>query len=144
VSVTFQGFDRGGSHTEGQQLSVGATLQIAKPGEPAKTVIPRIGMGEQGMTPTREPVQNVPGAWVELAGINADLGRVRLMIGGLPGVKSVPGEPATFVADLTIKPGISLLWLGLAVLLVGGTLALVRRGRETDVLPQPPQEAPVV
>jgi cytochrome c-type biogenesis protein CcmF len=100
-------------------------------------------MGEQGMTSTREAVPGVPGAWVEVAGINADLGRVRLKLGGLPGVESAPGTPATFVADITIKPGISLVWVGLAVLLVGGTLAMVRRGRETGVpSPTPQPEAP--
>lgn len=133
MTLTFTGFDRGESHMEGQQLSVGASLQVTRPGEPAKTVIPRLGMGEQGMTSTREAVPGVVGAWVEVAGINADLGRVRLKLGGLPGVESVPGTPATFVADITIKPGISLVWLGLAVLLAGGTLALVRRGRETEI-----------
>ncbi|HPS79634.1 MAG TPA: cytochrome c-type biogenesis CcmF C-terminal domain-containing protein, partial [Thermoanaerobaculaceae bacterium] len=143
ATLTFQDFDRGGGHAEGQQLSVGATLTLALSGEPTRTVVPRLGMSEKGMTSSREALLGIPGGWVEVAGINADLGRVRLKLGGIPGVHAAPGEPASFVAELTIKPGISLVWIGLLVLLAGATLALARRRSETALAgPPAPAETP--
>jgi cytochrome c-type biogenesis protein CcmF len=133
MTVTFEDFDRGADHGAAGAFSVGARLVLTGKGGPKTVIVPRLRMGEQGLTSTRESLTGTSGVWVEVAGINADLGRVRLTLGGLPAAPGDPGQGATFTAEVTIKPGISLVWLGLLLLLVGATLALVRRTREASV-----------
>lgn len=127
--LRFERFERGEAHGGGGPFSIGARLTLGRDGG-EWALVPSLTMGEGGTTSSRVELPGVPGGWIEIAGIDADQGRVRLALGGIGGVAPDPGEPAVFVAEVTIKPAISLVWIGLAVLLLGGTFALLRRSRE--------------
>lgn len=47
-----------------------------------------------------------------------------------PAAPADPGQPPRFSADVSVKPMITLVWIGLIVLLLGSALAVTRRGRE--------------
>lgn len=134
VALRFEQFDRGETHGGDAPFSIGVRLALSGRGA-EHTLIPKLTMGEGGMTSSRVELPGVPGGWVEIAGINADQGRVRLTLGGVGGVAADPGEPAVFAAEVTIKPAISLVWIGLVVLLLGGTVALLRRSRDAGLEP---------
>jgi len=92
--------------------------------------------GQQQEFPAQIP--NTP-ASIALQAIDATNGRVALVITGLEGV------PAPIPAEVTIevsrKPAINLLWLGIVVLAAGTIIALLRRRREAQRLVQAEAEA---
>ncbi|MGV8038714.1 MAG: heme lyase CcmF/NrfE family subunit [Thermoanaerobaculaceae bacterium] len=133
-TLLFEQFDRGETHGGEAPFSIGVRLKLARQGA-EQTLVPRLAMGETGMTSSRVELPGVPGGWVEIAGINADQGRVRLALGGVGGVHADPGELAVFAAEVTVKPAISLVWIGLVVLLLGGAVALLRRSRDAGLEP---------
>lgn len=128
-TLTFQGFERSEAHGGDAPFAIGVKLLLARQGG-EHTLIPALSMTQTGMTSTRVDVPGVPGAWIEVGGMNADLGRVRLTLAGVGEIPGDPGEPASFAVEIAIKPGINLLWLGLVILLAGSTVALVRRSRD--------------
>lgn len=128
-TLSFQGFERTEAHGGDAPFSIGVKLTLTRE-DAAHTLVPALSMTSSGVTSTRVDVPGVPGAWIEVGGMNADLGRVRLTLAGLGELPGDPGEPASFAAEITIKPGINLLWLGLVILLAGSTVALVRRSRD--------------
>ncbi|HPC84354.1 MAG TPA: cytochrome c biogenesis protein CcsA [Thermoanaerobaculaceae bacterium] len=128
-TVRFEQFERGEAHGGEAPFSIGARLALGREGSET-ILVPRLSMGERGLTSSRLELPGVAGGWVEIAGINADQGRIRLAVGGVGGVAADPGEPAVFSAEVTLKPAISLVWIGLVVLLVGGGVALLRRTRD--------------
>lgn len=134
ATLLFEQFDRGETHGGEAPFSIGVRLKLTRQGT-EQTLVPRLAMGEAGMTSSRVELPGVVGGWVEVAGINADQGRVRLALGGVGGVAADAGEPAVFSAELTVKPAISLVWIGLVVLLLGGTVALLRRSRDAGTEP---------
>jgi len=133
--LRFDQFVREGTHGGEATFSIGVRLTLVRQ-DGEQTLVPQLTMGPNGMTSSRVELPGLAGGWVEVAGINADQGRVRLVLGGVGEVAADPGVPPVFIADITIKPAISLVWIGLVVLLVGGTAALLRRAR--DAGPQTP------
>ena len=133
--LRFDQFVREGTHGGEATFSIGVRLTLVRQ-DGEQTLVPQLTMGPNGMTSTRVELPGLAGGWVEVAGINADQGRVRLVLGGVGEVAADPGVPPVFIAEITIKPAISLVWIGLVVLLVGGTAALLRRAR--DAGPQTP------
>ncbi|HPW54432.1 MAG: cytochrome c biogenesis protein CcsA [Thermoanaerobaculaceae bacterium] len=133
--LRFDQFVREGTHGGEATFSIGVRLTLVRQ-DGEQTLVPQLTMGPNGMTSSRVELPGLAGGWVEVAGINADQGRVRLVLGGVGEVAADPGVPPVFIAEITIKPAISLVWIGLVVLLVGGTAALLRRAR--DAGPQTP------
>ena len=133
--LRFDQFVREGTHGGEATFSIGVRLTLVRQ-DGEQTLVPQLTMGPNGMTSSRVELPGLAGGWVEVAGINADQGRVRLVLGGVGDVAADPGVPPVFIAEITIKPAISLVWIGLVVLLVGGTAALLRRAR--DAGPQTP------
>jgi cytochrome c-type biogenesis protein CcmF len=136
-TIRFVRFDLA-QHTETGPTSVGSVLEVT-PTQGAMVVLtPTLALapGQQQEFPAQIP--NTP-ASIALQAIDATNGRVALVITGLEGV------PAPIPAEVTIevsrKPAINLLWLGIVVLAAGTIIALLRRRREAQRLVQAEAEA---
>jgi hypothetical protein len=58
-------------------------------------------------------------------------GSIEIEVLGLnPGGDLKPQTPESFSVDVTVKPLISLVWWGFYVMMAGGLLALLRRGKD--------------
>lgn len=124
-TITFRGFDMGGGHGGGGQITIGAVLEVSTEGA-SQTLTPTLAATENGFVARPVPLPGSGAATVALSGVNASQGRARLAFTGV-GHTAQSGQPMRFSADVSIKPLIGLLWLGLVLLLAGGLLALARR-----------------
>ncbi|HSL83628.1 MAG TPA: hypothetical protein VLF66_12710, partial [Thermoanaerobaculia bacterium] len=77
------------------------------------------------------PPGQVPGGgMVQVAGLSPVEGQVRLAMQGLPGMAGTGGRSPSLSVDVTEKPLIQLVWIGLWVILLGGGLAVFQRLRQ--------------
>ena len=70
-------------------------------------------------------------AYVSLVKIQASAGTIVLDYQGpaaSPG-KATAKTPPAFIAEVSIKPGMTVLWLGTFLILLGGSIGVVRRWR---------------
>ncbi len=112
----------------GGPVTMGAKVEVTAPGGESHEVLP-VYRFERSSGRVETPASPVPGGgFVTLAGINASEGKVRLALQGFPGMAD--GKPPTLSLDVTKKPLIQLVWLGLYVILAGGLLAVVQRLRQ--------------
>jgi len=99
-TITFSGFDMGGTHAEGQAMTFGAILSVAAGGVTSQ-VKPMLVPGGQGFVPRPVPLPGETGATIAIDGVNADAGKVRLAVAGLGGgvakrVQLRKGETLTY------------------------------------------------
>ncbi|MCL4837926.1 MAG: cytochrome c biogenesis protein CcsA [Thermoanaerobaculia bacterium] len=133
VAVRFLGFDLDtGAHgampaASGPPtaMTVGAVLEITRAGR-SERVTPLFRFSPDGRTEF-PPVEIPGGGSVALSGIDAESGAVELLLAGLP---ELPGTPARLSLDVTRKPLIQLVWGGLYLIFLGGTLAGIHRFRQ--------------
>jgi cytochrome c-type biogenesis protein CcmF len=149
--VRFAGFDleAGGSNALAQMTSgaggtvtLGAIVELTGPDGQTQRILPLYQIDQaRGMVQT--PPASVPGGgFVQLAGINATQGQVSVAVQGLPGMTGTAGKPPTLAVDVTEKPLIQLVWIGLYIILAGGAIAIVNRLRQAMLgAPIPPTEA---
>jgi cytochrome c-type biogenesis protein CcmF len=131
VTYTFQGF-RTGSH---DVMQVVADVEVRR-GEMVAHATPMV-------TATAAGMQSVPATLpglgeLAITRIHAETGSVEL---ALPGTT----EPSIAVVDVSRKPLVNLVWIGALVMLLGTSLAGIRRAgeqRATTRAPQAPQAVP--
>ncbi|MEJ2431263.1 MAG: cytochrome c biogenesis protein CcsA [Deltaproteobacteria bacterium] len=131
--ITFVAFDVSGmmGQQNGQGVSVGADLEVTYKNEDPVKVKPVLTLGKEGNT--AKPVR-LPGpaeAYVSLVNVQASSGSIVLEYEG-PGAspdKAVEKTPPAFIAEVSVKPGMTVLWLGSLLILVGATIGVVRRWR---------------
>ena len=131
--ITFVGFDVSGmmGQQNGQGVSVGADLLVSyKNGEPVK-LKPVLTLGKEGNE--AKPVR-LPGpeeAYISLVNVQASGGSIVLEYEGLAANPDTGAEktPPAFIAEVSVKPGMTVLWLGTFLILVGGSIGVVRRWR---------------
>jgi cytochrome c biogenesis factor len=116
-------------------FTVGAVLEVTRAGK-TQEVVPTFGY--QGKHMVSEPAALGKGVEVRLTGIQADAGMVTLQWKGLPAGSD---QPATALVVVTLKPLMSVLWLGCLVLMLGGIVAFHRRVREAAQEEPLPAEA---
>ncbi len=129
--LTFRGFEMGGSHGTGNEITIGAALQVEFGGT-THSVTPTLASTATGFEARAASLPGDGSPTVKLTGVNANEGRIRLVLSGLaePAAPSGQGEPMRLSLDVSTKPFIGLLWFGLVLLLAGGGLALLRRARD--------------
>jgi cytochrome c-type biogenesis protein CcmF len=128
LKMKFSSFDV--SHmSEGSEVAVGAMLEVTKDGK-AYPVEPFFVSTAQG--PKSDPVELPGGGHVVLSQVDATNGTIVLDFHGLPG-PSAGTDPATeFLAlEVNVKPLINLFWLGTILVMVGLTLSLWQRFKES-------------
>ncbi|MGQ9835059.1 MAG: cytochrome c biogenesis protein CcsA [Thermoanaerobaculaceae bacterium] len=82
-TVTFKGFEMTGSHGEEEKISIGALLDFGN-GTEKFSLTPRIFSTGKGLESDTVPVPGTAGVTVQLTGLNASAGRIRLKASGLP------------------------------------------------------------
>jgi len=135
AELRFEGFDlnaRGSALAQlegGGPITVGAVLTVARDGAEQR-VMPLYTFGGQGFVDA-PPVTLPGGGLVRVAGINATAGAVQIDVAGLGASEEIAPRLAL---DVTKKPLILLVWIGLAIILGGGLLAMVQRTLQVRVL----------
>lgn len=129
--ITFVGFDVSAmmGQKEGQDVSVGADLLVSyKSGNPVtvKAIITK-GQEDWSASPARLP--GPVEAYVTLTQIQASTGSIVLDYQGPASGqdKAVEKTPPAFIAEVSIKPGMTVLWLGVFLILLGASIGVARR-----------------
>lgn len=129
-TITFDDFDLSDFDPAAGKIHIGAVFKVKDAsgtvvGE-ATAKVSQVNGSEQ-----REPatLPGLPGVQIRVDGMNATE-KVAQVVVLDPTAPPDQGDPAKFSVDVTIKPMIGLLWAGLVVLLIGGILAVIRRGTE--------------
>ena len=131
--IIFVAFDVSGmmGRQNGQGVSVGADLVVSYKNEDPVKLKPVLTLGKEGNS--AKPVR-LPGpveAYLSLVKIEASAGSIVLEYQG-PAAgpdKGTEKTPPAFIAEVSIKPGMTVLWLGTFLILVGGSIGVVRRWR---------------
>lgn len=105
LSITFQGFDMGGGHETGEELSIGARLQLTADGQ-TYALTPKLVSKPTGLESQGVEVPGRPGIKVQLVGVNASAGRIRLHVAGIP---------SGVAKRAFLKPGQSLVYRGVTL-----------------------------
>lgn len=105
LSIVFQGFDMGSGHQASPELSIGARLEVSADGR-TFTLTPRIVSKPNGLESQGAEVPGRPGVKVDLVGVNASAGRIRLHVAGIP---------SGIAKRALLKPGQSLSYRGLTL-----------------------------
>lgn len=122
LGIRFLGFDMG-SHDEGQGMSCGAVLEVTRDSV-TQQVTPYLSFTETGKKSVEAKLPDGDGS-VILRDIQADAGMVSLQFAGVKGMDIVD----LLVLEVSTKPLINLVWLGIIMICVGTFISFVRRRR---------------
>ncbi|MCP4582877.1 MAG: cytochrome c biogenesis protein CcsA [candidate division Zixibacteria bacterium] len=120
-NITFKEFDTG-SHMQGGAMSIGAVLEIESPYGKTSTITPRYivtGAEEPEFEPAGIPDTDLN---LFLLKLNADEGMVMLGITEADNVNEFSARKALIV-EVTRKPLINLVWLGLIMIIFGSAIS---------------------
>lgn len=115
-----------------------AVVEVTAPDGTTTTVRPVFRVGA-GATPAGEPATLPDGVTLTMQGLDPASQAVQLQFGGIDLSQVDPNDLKSRVfVEISIEPGIRLVWAGIIIGMLGGLLALLRRWREAhpaDVLP---------
>ena len=118
-----------------------AVVDVTAPDGTTTTVRPVYRVGPDGAM-VGEPTSIPGGATLAMQGLDPASRAVQLQLGGVDLSQVDPNDlKARVFVEISVEPGIRLVWAGIIIGLFGGLLALVRRWREArpaDVLPGVP------
>jgi cytochrome c-type biogenesis protein CcmF len=152
-TLTFLGFniDREAMMSGSGEMRVGAKVKVLYEGqeqelEPYVQVVTNPDTGEQSLeyVPVELPGGNM------LTVVSLDPGTRRVMLQGSgPALEGLPVVPAKGVIAVSVKPLVILVWVGVATMVIGGVIALLRRSLEgraalAGVRPQLPRGIPLL
>jgi cytochrome c-type biogenesis protein CcmF len=125
TKVTFVDFRM---ETGAEEVRAAAEVFVEKDGE-GHTVVPALVLDNYGRSAV--PAEFPGGGVVDIAGMDAESGLVLLSVR----TPEMPAMPEALAVEVSTKPLINLVWLGMTVLLVGTLLAVFRRTRGPGSLP---------
>ncbi len=128
--VKFTNFDMG-NHSDPNTMEVGAVLEVTHAGK-TETVIPRMAFTQSGKQFLSAQMPDGSGNIV-LQDIQADAGTVSLKFSGVPGMDVVD----LLVLEVSKKPLINLVWLGVIMVCGGTFVSFVRRRKMQFALVRP-------
>ena len=129
--LTFNDFDVSGMM--GQKgthaMSVGANVTVSLKGAEPMTLKPVMSVGQLHSPESRVKLPGPEEAYLTLIRIDAGTKAIAVLYEGpgAPEEKEAEETPATMIAEVSIKPGMTVLWLGTFLILLGGSIAIVRR-----------------
>jgi cytochrome c-type biogenesis protein CcmF len=129
VTLSFDDFDLSDFDPQAGKIHIGAVFKVTGPHGAAGEITPFVRNTPAGQQHEDVAIPGLDDVRLRILAMNANDQTVDAAILD-PKAPASAGEPMRFSVDFTIKPMISLLWLGLLVLLSGGILAMVRRGGE--------------
>jgi cytochrome c-type biogenesis protein CcmF len=114
----------------GQSFTIAARLEATADGR-AETIeaLYKVAPGGRAEFP---PAALPGGGRVALGGIDASQGRARFLV--QTAASATTGTPGRLSLDVTTKPLVQLVWIGVYVVMLGGILALVARVRQLKTL----------
>jgi cytochrome c-type biogenesis protein CcmF len=137
VAITSKGFsmDRSQMNANPPSVTLNAKFLVESGGktteETAKLVMFLTGEGEEGMQQASEvPIPGVPNGRFRISRVSGSDAMEIEVLGLAPGGDLKPATQESFSVDVTFKPLISLVWAGFYVMMAGGLVALLRRGRD--------------
>jgi len=134
VRLTFDDFDLSDFDPEAGRINFGVVVQAEVDGTSAE-VVPHYKVGEGGHVEiTEAEIPGTGGIALGLGRIDAENGTVELVVHD-PNLAVAPTEPPSLVLDVSIKPLISLVWIGTLLTLAGTLMALLLRGRDVASIP---------
>jgi cytochrome c-type biogenesis protein CcmF len=128
---TFERFDVSDMMGAGnsRHISVGADISVSYQGRAPVKIKPILSMNDKPDPKARVELPGPQKAFVTLAGVDANAKIVHLNYTG-PGPEGRTGpekKSASMVAEVSVKPGMTVLWLGVILILLGGCISLARR-----------------
>ncbi|MCC7491521.1 MAG: cytochrome c biogenesis protein CcsA [Fimbriimonadaceae bacterium] len=126
LKISFAGFDLGAHEQTADRIRVGIRLQVSRGGQ---TTPVTAWFAVVGGEVASEPAELPGGGQVTVVDMppKEDGSGDRVMLLHLTGVGSA--RPETAVLQTTIKPGMTVVWLGCWLTMLGGALAAARRAR---------------
>ncbi len=133
-TITFSDYDIQSGMGQGGStgVSVGARLEVVYKKEKPVSLVPvfKMGSSKDSNRPVRLPGDET--AFVSLIRINADDKTVTLLYDGPKGEplekqQDAEKPKASVILDVSLKPGMTLLWVGTFLMLFGGVVGIVRR-----------------
>jgi hypothetical protein len=129
--VTFTGFDVSGmmGKKDAHDMTVGADIVASYKGGDSVKLKPAITVGQMHSPSSRVKLPGPEEAYLTLVSIEADEKAVTLVYQGPEAADEEEPEPtpARVILEVSIKPGMTLLWLGAFLILLGGCFAIPRR-----------------
>jgi len=132
--LVFTAFDvsSGMGQEDSKALSVGANLVVSYKGQDPIELKPFITVGGEHQHSGPSSRVKLPGpdeAYVTLESLNAGEKTIHLDYQGPKPGKETDKQEAlpTLIAEVSIKPGMTVLWLGTFLMLFGGCIAIARR-----------------
>ncbi len=123
--VRFVGFKMLSHGKTPDDFRVGAELEVQN-GKGSGIVVPTVDARKRPLdTPTLPGDERVS---VQLTDLKADSGQVELRLAGLPASDGTLRE--RLIMEVTYKPTIAFVWMGVLLVAAGGLLAVCRRARE--------------
>jgi cytochrome c-type biogenesis protein CcmF len=130
TTLTFDDFDLSDFDPQAGKIHIGAVFKVAgAAGANGSEVTALYKNDESGEQHEDAAVPGLDGVKLRIGKMNASDKSVEILVLDA-NAQPDPGEKMRFSLDLTVKPMIGLLWLGLVILLSGGIMAVVRRGGE--------------
>ncbi len=125
--VTFTGFDVSGmmGKKDTRDMSVGANIEVSYKGAEAVALKPVITIGQLHSPSSGVKLPGPQEAYLTLASIDAGAKAIGFVYQG-PGSATEKSLPAV-IAEVSIKPGMTMLWVGTLLILLGGSVAIPRR-----------------
>ncbi len=127
LHIRFDGFDLSDFDSDAGKMDFGAVFSVRRNGEEF-TIVPRYRVLDTGPTVDPAAVPGTGGMTLMMGRVSAGDGSVELRIYD-PSMPAPPGEPASLVLDVSVKPLISLVWIGTLLMIFGVSLALFVRRR---------------
>ncbi|MGB5139735.1 MAG: cytochrome c-type biogenesis CcmF C-terminal domain-containing protein, partial [Candidatus Zixiibacteriota bacterium] len=118
--VKFLNFDMG-NHSDPNTMQVGAIMEVTKNGQ-TQTVTPKVAFTQSGKQFIKADMPEGQGL-VMLQDIQADAGAVSLQFAGVPGMDVID----LLVLEVSKKPLINLVWVGLIMVVLGTFVSFIRR-----------------
>ncbi len=130
--LRFTGFDVSGMMGQDpREMRVGANIVVSYKGKAPVTLKPVIAMSKKGGPSSRVKLPGPDDAYLTLTRIDASAGTIGLIYEGpTPTEKNAEKSPPAVITEISIKPGMTVLWLGASLVLFGGCIAFIRRRAE--------------
>jgi len=129
TALRFVDLDLAEPGAQGGGIDVGAVFEVTREGADPERIVPVLRDLAGRPHPEDVGVPGMDGILLRLTHVNPETRTVEVALLD-PAAPADPGQPPRFSADVSVKPMITLVWIGLIVLLLGSALAVTRRGRE--------------
>ncbi len=134
--ITFVQYDLSNMNSQSGKVSVGAELQVSHKGAEAVVLKPAYVVNTPNAPESRVALPGEQDAFLVIAGMNASAKTVDLHYHAPAQVNKdtevAEPIPAIMFAEVSTKPGMLLLWVGVTLLMLGGAMSIYRRWPKTS------------